>query len=192
MPRHRAVRCRALRTESAADRPPHHRPRNPRALLFFHHPNESPPAVTICYRDTPARILHNDSAMTARQTDSLTLSLPLPPRRVSSFFFPPPFLPRAHRVPTHSRTFIVRDETKRETETEVAICPAGVTFSRGATPSKPHRCLSDVGRRESIDPDQSRSAPTCPYGLPFFSVAFASNRTIWRIRSASDARYISN
>lgn len=63
----------------------------------------------------------------------------------------------------------MRGETKRETKTEFTIRFAGITFSArqlGATEAITDSC-SGVGRRESIDSDQLRSAPICPFN--FFS-----------------------
>lgn len=113
-----------------------------------------------------------------------SLFLALPPRRRFPLFS---FLPREHPCPhsLHVAYFHCAgwDKAPRDGETEVAACPAGValSLSHGTAPPKPRQCPSDVGPTAV---DRLRSIPISPnvplrFSPFFFSVAFASNRTIW-------------
>jgi len=97
-------------------------PRKKRTLFSSYLMNHT--RGVICYRFPMRRITHNDSAMTTRRDGQFLSHLPL--------FLLSPSLFREYRVlPTHPalRTFIVSGETRRGTETGIAIPLANVAFA---------------------------------------------------------------
>lgn len=113
---------------------------------------------------SPTRIAHNDSAMTARETDDFSPTF--------STFFLSPFLFRQHRVrPTHSTsgTFIVskvRQSARQRRKSQSALLA-----SHSRTAARCHRSftdacrMSDDGSRSTpINSDQPQS-PICPFNF---------------------------